>query len=117
MRTNAKIKLVLAGLCAGSVTGLFGAGGGMLLVPLLTTVPTLKESDLFPTSVAITLPIAIVSLLFGAEDLPIREALPYLIGSVIGGIASGLWGKKIPTLWLHRILGITILWGGVKYIC
>ena len=26
---------ILAGLCAGAVNGLFGAGGGMVLIPLL----------------------------------------------------------------------------------
>ena len=43
--------------------------------------------------------------------------LPYLIGSAFGGVAAGLWGRKIPTLWLHRFLGAMILWGGVRYLC
>ena len=30
-----KYGLALAGICAGAVNGLFGAGGGMVLVPLL----------------------------------------------------------------------------------
>ena len=40
-----------------------------------------------------------------------------LIGSCIGGVATGLWGDRIPTLWLHRILGALIIWGGVRYLC
>ena len=47
---------VLAGGAAGSVTGLFGAGGGMVLVPLLTIAPGLRKESVFPTSVAIILP-------------------------------------------------------------
>jgi len=44
------------------------------------------------------------------------QALPYLIGSLIGGVGAGLWGKRIPVLWLHRILGVLILWGGIRYL-
>ena len=34
---------LLAGAAAGSVSGLFGAGGGMVLVPLLGKIPEQKE--------------------------------------------------------------------------
>jgi uncharacterized membrane protein YfcA len=48
---------------------------------------------------------------------PWSTALPYLLGSAIGGVAAGLWGKKIPVKWLHRLLGALILWGGIRYLC
>ena len=109
----------LAGACAGAVTGLFGAGGGMVLVPLLCWLTDLDENAIFPSSVAIILPICLVSLgsIAAAGSLPWKEALPYLLGSTAGGVAAGLWGKHIPTIWLHRILGALILWGGIRYLC
>ncbi len=109
----------LAGLCAGSVTGLFGAGGGMVLVPLLTILTDIDEQEIFPSSVGIILPICIVSLVSTAftRGLPWSEALPYLIGSAAGGLAAGLLGKRIPVTFLHRALGILILWGGIRYLC
>ena len=118
MKFIKKISIQIAGICAGSVNGLFGAGGGMVLVPLLTGLADLEDDEVFPSSVCIILPICLVSLSF---TLNIKEfdwfaALPYFIGSVIGGILTGFIGKKIPTLWLHRILGILILWGGVRYL-
>lgn len=108
----------LAGLCAGSVNGLFGAGGGMVLVPLLTALTDLEEEEIFPASVSIILPICVVSLTFtGLQgSIPWAESFPYLIGSALGGCIAGWVGKKIPTLWLHRVLGLLILWGGVRYI-
>ena len=112
-----RIGIGIAGLGAGILNGLFGAGGGMVLVPLLSTVAHLEEALIFPTSVAVILPIAISSLLLGSKYIPLLEALPYFLGSIIGGIMCGFWGKKIPTLWLHRILGAMILWGGVRYLC
>lgn len=110
---------ILPGIAAGAVAGLFGAGGGMVLVPLLTALTDIAEDAVFPTSLSIMLPICIVSLLASAMagSVPWKDALPYLLGSSIGGVAAGLWGKRIPTKWLHRGLGILILWGGIRYLC
>lgn len=106
---------VIAGACAGAINGLFGAGGGMLLVPLLGLLTDLDEQEIFPSSVAVILPLCIVSLIF-AGNIPWLRALPYMVGSAAGGLAAGLWGRKIPTRWLHRCLGILILWGGLRYL-
>lgn len=109
----------IAGLCAGIVNGLLGAGGGMVLVPLLTWLTDLEDAEVFPASVSIILPICLVSLFFSWQTgtLGWGDALPYLLGSAVGGIAAGFWGRKIPVRWLHRGLGLLILWGGVRYLC
>lgn len=109
----------LAGSLAGVVNGLFGAGGGMVLVPALTRWTSLEEKEIFPASVAVILPICLVSLsiTFQPETVPWDTALPYLWGSCLGGVIAGTLGKRIPTLWLHRGLGILILWGGFRYLC
>ena len=114
-----KYGMTIAGILAGSVNGLFGAGGGMVLVPALTLLTDLDEREIFPSSISIILPICFVSLSFTAmhSGIPWSASLPYLIGSTAGGILAGLLGKHIPTLWLHRILGILILWGGIRYLC
>lgn len=114
-----KIGYTVAGLCAGSVTGLFGAGGGMVLIPLLMLLTDIPEDAVFPTSVAVILPICITALLSTADlaQLPFQQALPYLLGSCIGGVLVAVFGKKIPVLWLHRILGAMILWGGLRNLC
>lgn len=111
-------KLSVAGALAGMVNGLFGAGGGMVLVPLLQKSGVLEEREVFPSSVAIILPLCLVSLGISSLSAPIpfRQALPYLLGSVPGGVLAGILGKKIPTAWLHRALGAMILWGGVRYL-
>lgn len=109
----------LAGIGAGTVNGLFGAGGGMVLVPLLTFLTDLEDEEVFPSSVSIILPICLVSLsiTFRAGTVPWEQAVPYLIGSTVGGILAGIFGKRIPTVWLHRLLGLLVLWGGVRYLC
>ena len=113
-----KWSMSLAGFCAGAVNGLFGAGGGMVLVPLLTGLTDLKEEEVFPSSVTIILPLCLVSLCvtMQQQSIDLIAALPYLTGGALGAIPAGLWGHKIPVTWLHKGLGILILWGGVRYL-
>lgn len=119
MRKRLYLGAVLSGLAAGTVTGLFGAGGGMVLVPLLTLLRVVEEEAVFPCSVSIILPICVVTLFttmaLGSVNWP--TALPYLLGSAAGGFCAGKWGSEIPVKWLHRGLGILILWGGIRYLC
>lgn len=113
-----KVGVLLSGAAAGLVNGLFGAGGGMVLLPLLSKTADLKERELFACSVCIILPLCLVSA--GAYWLQggsfAVESLPYLLGGALGGAAAGLLLKRLPTLWLHRALGAFILWGGVRLL-
>ena len=111
--------VILAGSAAGIVNGLLGAGGGMVLVPLLGLLSDFQEQQIFPASVSVTLPICITSLLVQFETAGLQgiHIIIYLAGGAIGGLCAGLWGKKIPTVWLHRTLGILILLGGFRYLC
>lgn len=113
-----RLLLSLSGAVAGLINGLFGAGGGMVLAPMLSKKAGITEQERFPTSIAIIAPICVVSLLFSERrSISFWQILPYLLGGTAGGIAAGIWGKRIPTVWLHRILGVLILWGGIRYLC
>lgn len=110
---------IFAGGIAGLINGLFGAGGGMVLVPILSHYTDLEKRQIFPCSVSIMLPICIISLCAGLKlnHLPLQDGWPYLIGGAVGGLLSGFIGHYIPVKYLHRILGILILWGGIRYLC
>ena len=113
-----KLNSILAGLAAGAVNGLLGAGGGMVLVPILSASSDLEEAEIFSSSIVIILPICIVSLLISSNGhLPWADAWPYLLGAVPGGLLAGILGRHIPTKWMHRLLGIMILYGGIRYLC
>lgn len=111
-------KCLLAGLAAGFVNGFFGAGGGMVLVPLLIWLVGLPDKLAFSSAISIILPLCIVSLfIYGRHDmLPLADALPYLLGGAGGGVLAGLWFQKVPAKWLHLALGALILLGGVRLL-
>lgn len=114
MKKNQMILLCGAAAASAAVNGIFGTGGGMVLVPLLGLLHISKE-QVFPVCVSIILPICAVSLLVGGS-FPLAEASPYLPGAVIGGLLAGRFGEKIPAKWLHRGLGVLILFGGIRYL-
>ena len=107
-----------AGLLAGIVNGIFGGAGGMVLIPALGMWTDAEPESLFPLSVSVMLPVCVLSLWITSRSAPLpwEDVMRYLLGSVVGGILVGLFGKRIPTLWLHRIFGIMLLWGGVRYL-
>ena len=109
----------LAGFLAGIVTGIFGGAGGMVLIPLMGLWTAVQPGELFPISVGVMLPVCLLSLwlISRTGPLPWLDALPYLLGSAGGGVLAGTVGRRVPTLWLHRIFGVLLLWGGVRYLC
>ena len=109
-------KFALSGAAAGAANGLFGAGGGMVLVPLLTKWAKVDDREAFATSISIVLPLCLISILVytAKGSIDIMAALPYLMGGIIGGFVGGKVFKKVPTAVLHKALGIIILYGGIR---
>lgn len=113
-----RYKYAVSGGLAGAANGLFGAGGGMILVPLLTRWAALPDKKAFATSISIIAPLCVVSIIVyciqGSMDF--MQALPYLIGGFLGGLIGGKLFKKVPAKFLHRALGLIIIYGGIRSI-
>jgi len=106
----------LAGGAAGLVNGFFGGGGGMVLVPLLISRCGLDRRTAFASSVAIILPLCMLSaaIYFFRGNLDVLQALPYLVGGLAGGLIGGRIFEKVPVPWLKRIFALLILYGAWK---
>ena len=108
---------VIGGL-AGLLNGLFGAGGGLVLIPLFISWLQMDEKRAFATSIAVILPLSIVSFtLFASQGNDVwRSALPYAVGGAIGGLISIKLFRNISAVWLHRLFGVLLLYGGIKAV-
>ncbi len=108
----------LIGAAAGVVNGLFGAGGGLLLVPLLISRCGLSPKTAFASSLAVMLALSAVSfaiyLFRGQVDL--AAAWPYAVGGVLGGVIGGLCMGRANVRWLRLALAAFLLYGGIKAV-
>lgn len=109
-------KFLLIGSLAGFTNGFFSSGGGMFLVPFFIKFTDIKDKQAFATSVSIILPLSITSasIYIYKNGFDFYNALPFLIGGLLGGIISGFVFKKIPTIWLKKSLAILIIYAGVR---
>jgi uncharacterized protein len=115
--------LILAGLLAGFLTGAFGIGGGLVLVPvLLYYLHSTGVSSLVSTHVAIGTSLLVTACASGALAWEYQRssqvvwksamyvALAGVAGAVLGGsIAAGLEGTT-----LQKIFGFVLLVGAVR---
>lgn len=113
-----KGKLRLSGAAAGLVNGLFGGGGGMVLVPLLNRWCGVEEKKAFATCVAVIFPLCVLSaaVFLLRTDFTLSTALPYLLGGLAGGWLGGKWMGRVSVVWLRRIFAAFLLYGGVRYL-
>ena len=106
----------LSAFIVGIGAGIVGAGGGLLLVPIMLGVLKIPTRMTIASSLAITLisSIGAVSGKISTGQVPI---LPSLVMVVVGLIASPLGanaGKRVNTKVLQVIMGILILATAVK---
>ena len=105
-----KHKYRIAGVIAGAVNGLFGGGGGIPLLVLLTRWAKLEEKKAFATCVAVIFPLCVVS----AVVYFLRCA--YLVGGAAGGLVGGRLFQNVPNVWLRRIFAVFLLYGAWRYL-
>lgn len=113
-----KSRYAVSGVLAGVVNGLFGGGGGMVLVPLLRRWCGLEERKAFATCVAVILPLCVVSaaVYMLRRGFDVVQALPYLIGGLAGGLVGGKLFGSVSVEWLRGLFAVFLLYGGVRYL-
>lgn len=115
---NAKQRARIAGAAAGAANGLFGGGGGMVLLPLLSRSQELTRRELFATCVGVIFPVCVISagIYFLRSALSLSQALPYLVGGLIGGWIGGKLYGKLSTVLLKWLFALFLFYAGVRYL-
>ena len=108
----------IAGGAAGLANGLFGGGGGMVFLPILSRWGGLSQRKLYATCVGVIFPVCLVSaaVYVFRGGVPLAEAAPYLAGGFIGGYLGGKLYGKVPTQWLKWLFAAFLFYAGVKYL-
>lgn len=103
-----------SGTAAGFLNGLFGSGGGTVLVPLLKK-NGLPPKNAHALSVAVILPISLFSaFLYAKQGFSLTAALPYIPFGLAGAAVGAKLLPKIPQKALQRIFGLLILFSAVR---
>ena len=87
------VKKIILGIIAGIICGLFGTGGGLILVPAFIYMLKLDPKKSRGTSLSCMLVMVIVSSIFYSKNKYIDWKLGILCA--IGGIIGGYFGAKI----------------------
>ena len=113
-----KASVIFAGMLAGLVNGFFGAGGGMVLVPVFTRWAKMEQKTALATSVAVIAPLCALSagIYFFRGALDLTAAAPFLLGGLVGGVLGGRLFKRVSPRLLRRGFALLLIYGGVKAV-
>lgn len=112
------MKNVLIGIIAGIISGMFTAGGGLILVPIFVYVLKLSEKESRATSIFCVLPMVIVTAIIYSKNNYINWELGIkcAIGGIIGGIIGSKLLDKIPAKYLKISFIVFLFYAGVSLI-
>lgn len=104
------LRLAAIGVIVGFFSGLFGVGGGIVLVPLLIVVVAFAQRSASGTSLAAVLPTAIAGMIAYAA----HGSVDWLAGGLLA--AGAVAGSFLGTWLLHRIRPAVLRWMFVVFL-
>lgn len=114
--------ILTAGFGAGAIGGLFGTGGGILIVFLFSHIyaksTQYEKKDCFAMTVFVMALISCVSLFsyIRAGHVHVSELLPIALPTALGGIAGALLLDRIPLVLLRKLFAALILYAGITLL-
>ena len=112
------VKEVSAGVLTGAVNGIFGGGGGMVAVPLLSKMLGYKDKEAHATAIFIIAPVcaasAIIYIINGYARSDI--IIPAAIGTVAGGFVGAYCLSKFSSAAVSYIFILLMFIAGVRML-
>ncbi|MGA9383212.1 MAG: sulfite exporter TauE/SafE family protein [Phormidium sp.] len=114
-------QLLLIGLAAGVAGGMFGIGGGAIMVPAMVLLMGMDQKFATGTSIAAQiLPIGILGAIVYHRNgnLNIKHALMIAAGLVIGNLFGAIFANQpyITSALMKKLYGIFLLLIGFRYL-
>ncbi len=111
MSSDRVLKLALAGTAAGLFSGLFGVGGGTVIVPLLVLWLGYDERTATGTSLAAIVLIALMATLTQGAFGNVDVAKGVLVGvPALGGVLVGTWiQQRVRTETISLLFALLLL--------
>lgn len=111
------IKSASFGLAVGLVNGVFGAGGGMLAVPLLKKTG-MEQKNAHANAVAVILPITVISaiLYLTKGTVQLRDSIAYIPTGLLGSVIATFLLKKFSNKWLQKIFAAFMIYAGIRLL-
>lgn len=113
------LTFIALGLLAGFASGLFGIGGGLIIVPVLVFAFGFSQHLAQGTTLAMMVPpigIAAAWTYYQKGDVDIKVALLICVGFLVGSIFGARLATSISNELLGRIFGGAILVVALKMI-
>ena len=109
---------IAVGLLAGIICGLFGTGGGMILVPAFIYLLKIDPKKARATSLCCMLVMVITSSIFYYKNNYInwQKGLLCAVGGIIGGYFGAKILKKVPDYILKIIFICFLLYASYRMI-
>jgi uncharacterized protein len=119
--SNILIQLLLIGLVAGVAGGMFGIGGGAIMVPAMVLLMGMDQKFATGTSIAAQiLPIGILgaAVYYRNDQLNIKYAVIIAVGLVVGNLFGALFANQpfISSETMKKLYGIFLLLLGARYL-
>jgi uncharacterized membrane protein YfcA len=113
---------VLIGIVAGFVSGLFGIGGGVVIVPAFVLILKLDQYRAAATSVATIVVTAAAALgtfvvtATGDDQINWTAAIVVFSGSAVGAVVGARYLERIPEYVLTGVFALVMAIGAVRMI-
>jgi uncharacterized membrane protein YfcA len=118
-RSVPAIFLALVGLVAGVLSGLFGIGGGVIIVPLLVLVLGFTAQQAAGTSLAaLLLPVGLFGAIqyWQAGQVNFLNATLLALGLLFGAYLGARLGLSLPSEVVERAFGVLLVIVGVRFV-
>jgi uncharacterized membrane protein YfcA len=116
---NEIIILVLIGLIAGAFSGMFGIGGGLVMVPAMVFFLAMSQHSAQGTSLGVlVIPVVAVAAYnyYKAGELNVKFAIIIALSFVVGGYFGSKLSLGVSEVMLKRIFGVLMLAMAMKLI-